>query len=467
MTLKDTEEVLQELEGMEEPSLAEFNVEFVSKLHSSGISRCLEAASKPFTVKSGNPQEIYFLEPLYVASVEIEFSRPLLGAVVEFSVHDSLSNRNIRKKVEQTALSQSTGFEANCVTSGISILLQPTMFELLGRRTVEVKKVTIRGYTPADYEVLTEALTKIQNLRVTALEEIAREKREIQSRETKVAERETAVERQEDLKAEELADLQREIDEADGELNDLQTKVVSARDDVSRAEARKQALTEQISVHEATVRSIEGEISSGKEKLRAVAVETSEKQSRLQELTSNVNLFSEEFKSFSDHGAKQARTFIWLSLIPLTIVGLLTIQLLVGAVDLSVKYVKEPNIDLLTVFVTRLPYLTVCASILAVCYSALMFLFRRISQIYAERLDFSKIGIVAKDVTSASAQGLQLADEELYEARTYLKIEMLKSYLSGNIGAFRYLQREKLEKKLSAIPVLPQLADDDAGNEEE
>jgi hypothetical protein len=62
--------------------------------------------------------------------------------------------------------------------------------------------------------------------------------------------------------------------------------------------------------------------------------------------------------------------------------------------------------------------------------------------IYAERLDFSKIGILAKDVASASVNGLILTDEQLYEARTCLKIEMLKSYLGGNIGTFTYAKRE-------------------------
>jgi hypothetical protein len=108
------------------------------------------------------------------------------------------------------------------------------------------------------------------------------------------------------------------------------------------------------------------------------------------------------------------------------------------------------------VFVTRLPYLTICGSILAVCYSALIFLFNRISIIYAERLDFSKIGIIAKDVASASANGLGFSDQELYEARTYLKIEMLKSYLGGNIGTFAYSKRElnsekEEEKKASRV----------------
>ncbi|MCY1547993.1 hypothetical protein D9M68_840790 [compost metagenome] len=97
------------------------------------------------------------------------------------------------------------------------------------------------------------------------------------------------------------------------------------------------------------------------------------------------------------------------------------------------------------------------------CYSALRFLFNRISAIYAERLDFAKIGIVAKDVAFASANGLVLSDRELYEARTYLKIEMLKSYLSGNIGVFAYAKRttklEELQDEDSTKPPTPAIHD--------
>jgi hypothetical protein len=104
----------------------------------------------------------------------------------------------------------------------------------------------------------------------------------------------------------------------------------------------------------------------------------------------------------------------------------------------------------MTVFVTRLPYLAVCGSILGICFTAIKFLFNRISIIYAERLDFAKIGILAKDVASASAHDISFVDEQLYEARTYLKIQMLKSYLSGNIGAFVYHPRKfEVENKAS------------------
>lgn len=441
MTLEIMDRSMQELVETQTTEFEVFSTEFISKL-SSGIVRCLDADRKPFSAKSGDPYEIIFLEPAYVATVEIEFSKPILGAEFELSIHDSLINRTVRKKLEQSSLSSTILFKVNCVTSGVSICLQPTYFELFRRRTLEVKKISILGFTAKDFETLTDSFTLVQGLRERAIEDVAREMSDLQSRQDNVQQRETTVTQLEANKKAELAELEANLEEAEEETTNATAKLVSLKDDIARAETRKQAVADQVSAHEATVRSIDGEVSKGKEQLRALAVDTSEAERRLRELTNNVNLFSEEFSSFSDHGAKQARTFIYLSIVPLAIIGILTAQLLMGAVDLSVKYVKEPNLDLITVFITRLPYLAVCGSILAVCYSALRFLFNRISVIYAERLDFSKIGIIAKDVASASANGLLLADEQLYEVRTYLKIEMLKSYLSGNIGAFTYAKRE-------------------------
>lgn len=441
MTLEITDGSLQ---GIEEIPAAEFYVfptDFVSKL-TGGIIRCLDPNGKPFSAKSGEPYEILFLEPAYVAVVEIELSKPVVGAEFKLSVHDALSNRILLKKIEQHSLSSKITFNINCITSGVSIYLQPNFFEIFQRRTLEIKKIGIFGFIPKDFESLNNSLTRLQSFRDIAIEEITREKKNLQERQEKVEQRETTVTQMEAKKNEELVELEERLEETEAAEGVANAKLLKLKDDIVREETRKQVLVDQISANEATVRSIEGEVSKGKEELRALAVGTSEAERRLRELTNNVNLFSEEFSSFSDHGAKQVKIFIWLSIVPLFIILVLTVQLLMGGVDLSVKYVKEPKLDLVTVFFTRLPYLFVCGSILAVCYSAIRFLFNRISVIYAERLDFSKIGIVAKDVASASANGLSMTDEQLYEARTYLKIEMLKSYLSGNIGAYTYAKRE-------------------------
>lgn len=456
MNLVATDQSLGDLSDLSSIELQPFPIEFISKL-SSGLTRCLNDDSKAFGVRSDTPYEILFVEPAYVATIEIEFSKPVLGASLELTVFDALSSKSVRKRLPQDLLSNKAVFKINSAASGFSLLLQPGLFEFLGRRTLDLKRIRIDGFSAADFVELTASLTEVQGLRKFAIEELTEEKRRLEVHNEKVAQRETAVAQLEKQKEEELADLDSHLSEAKEEMEGALTELTRLNSEITASQTRKQALVESVSVQEATVRSIDGEIAKGKEQLRALAVETSEKEHRLRELTSNVNLFSEEFSSFSDHGAKQARIFIGLSVIPLIIITILTAQLLLGAVDLSVKYVKEPNLDLMTVFVTRLPYLMICASILGVCYSIQRFLFDRISTIFAERLDFSKIGILAKDVASASAHGLQLADSELYEARTYLKIQMIKSYLSGSIGSFTYSKRQSVSDEPSG--------DSDSSNE--
>lgn len=447
MKLDITDAALMELAEMQVPDLVTFPTEFVSKL-SGGIARSLGADAKPFSIKSGNPHEITFLEPAYVATVEIEFSKPVAGAEIELTVHEAVHSRNVRRKLNHHTLSATASFAVSCVTSGISIYLQPSFFELFSKRTLEIKQIRIVGFNIKDFETLTHSLGRVIGLKQSTADELSREKTQLLALQNEIHDREVAVEELEGRKNAELETLQGELDGCQQAISKSNELLVTLKEDIARAEGRKQIVTDQVTANETTVRNIEGEITKGKQRLTELAVETSEKENRLRELSSNVNLFSEEFSSFSDHGAKQTKVFIGLSIVPLAIIVLLTAQLLMGAVDLSVKYVKEPDLDLLTIFVTRLPYLTVCGSILAVCYWAFDFLFNRISGIYAERLDFAKIGILAKDIASASANKLIYSDHDLYESRTYLKIEMLKAYLSGNIGTFTYAKR----KDIASLP---------------
>ncbi|UXC37885.1 hypothetical protein K6V71_04185 [Cupriavidus gilardii] len=442
MTIQAIDNIVEEIKKVPEPELTQFHTEFVSKL-SGGIVRCLDPDAKPYGIRAGEPYEILFREPVYVSSVEIVFTKSTVGANIELAISDALSAKIVRQRISEDSLADTVTFRINAVTSGVSIYLPNSYTELFRKKTLEVKLIRIAGFPAEDFTSLSSSLTRLLTLREAALEHLTAESNRLKDREEHVEQRETAVAQLEVQKAKELADLEAEVDEAKSDALEAKDALASLKEDIAKAGARKQVVQDQIAAQEASARSIDAEISKAKEQLTALASQTSEAERRLQQLTSNVNLFSEEFSSFSDHGAKQARTFLGLSIVPLVVIAALTLHLLLGAVDLSVKYTTEPNLDLLTVFVTRLPYLAVCASILGLCYSALQFLFRRISIIYAERLDFAKIGIIAKDVATASSVDLDMDDKQRYEARTFLKIELLRSYLSGNIGAFTYTKRSE------------------------
>lgn len=462
-----TDTSLDTIEDTIPPEMIVFPVEFFSK-GGSGITRCINDTAKPFSIRSGDAYPINFMEPAFVKSIEIKFTKAILGAEIEVSSYDTLSNKNISKKFNQASLSDTVIFQLNIVTTGASLHLPRGFFELFQRKTLEIVKISITGYIESDFQAIARSAERIENSKELAIAEISKRKSDLESLAQKIHSQEIAVNELEAMKNGELEEITESIKDATERNAEARQTLEALTREIQQAEIRRENIREQIVTTEASARAIDGEISKGKEQLTALAKSTSEAERKLNGLLNNANLFSEEFSSFAEHGARQARVFLLLSIVPLIIVSTLTLQLLSGAADLSVKYIKEPNLDLLTVFTTRIPYLLVCTSILAVCYSILKFLLNRISAIYAERLDFSKIGIIAKEVSTASASGLGLTHSQLLDARTYLKIEMLKSYLSGNIGTFTYprlngniIEKMKEIQRSRTLPAQPQMKPDD------
>jgi len=106
-----------------------------------------------------------------------------------------------------------------------------------------------------------------------------------------------------------------------------------------------------------------------------------------------------------------------------------------------------PNLDLLTIFTTRLPFVVVAVTLISSSFALIKFFLNRVIIIHKERLQLSKLAIIAKDVSTFSAAGLELSKQEQYEQRTCLKMQLLKSHLSEKIEEFEYEKKNtELEK---------------------
>ncbi|MGX9524735.1 hypothetical protein ACXHWJ_06375 [Alcaligenes nematophilus] len=441
MDIEKIEESIKDLEVIE---LNDFPIEMISK-ESGTILRCIKDDGRPYSIRVDEPYAIYFNEPAYVSDIQIVISDKVIGSSLKLKFFDSLSNKDVRVEIDKDLFSEEIRCDVERVVSGFSITLDNGFITLFKRKTLEIKKIIIWGYSRSDFEDISEKCKKILRLKDSAVKEVSDVRNRLEAEEKRLKEKEESLREYEKDKKNDIAALEAVVEQLSHESSLKSSFLEDLKIKINESESELYRLREQESTFQNNINSIEKETLQGKEELMLIMKNKAEMADRLKELTSNVNLFSEEFSSFSDHGAKQANIFIWLAIIPILVIVALTIHLLIGAVDLSVKYTKEPNIDVFTVFVTRLPYLMVCGSILAVCYSIVKFLFERVSEIYAERLDFSKIGIVAKDISYASASGLNMTDEQVYEAKTYAKIEILKSYLSGNIGKYTYKKRQVID----------------------
>lgn len=58
-----------------------------------------------------------------------------------------------------------------------------------------------------------------------------------------------------------------------------------------------------------------------------------------------------------------------------------------------------------------------------------------IIEINRQRLNLTKIGIIAKDISNAAEVGLDLNEVERYGLRVRLKMELLKDHLKGYISS--------------------------------
>lgn len=390
--IDNTVDLIKETDEFE---LDRFPANFVSK-YTGSISRCLDDGNKSFTIKSGEEYDILFGEPAYINDIEIIFTQSIFGLPIDIGIYDSLNGKNHSFKTKLNELNKIATVSPRIISTGFSIHLHPGIFEAIIRKRIDIEKIIVHGYFSSDFEVMSKSFRTIETHKENAISYIEKERERVAIKEDDINQKETRINTLEARKKDEIEKLENNIKEIKENYAAWEKDLSSLKNDIINSDTKKHQLIEQINQNETTKRNIDGEIASGKAQLEIIARKTKESEEKLKELTSNVNLFSEEFASFSTHGARQTTVFICLSLIPLIIIALLTFQLLNGAVDLSVKYSQDPNIDLLTIFVTRIPYILVCGSILTVCYSLTKFLFNRISYIYAEKLDFSKISIIAK-----------------------------------------------------------------------
>jgi len=110
-----------------------------------------------------------------------------------------------------------------------------------------------------------------------------------------------------------------------------------------------------------------------------------------------------------------------------------------GAVDLTQLWKEQENVSISTVFLTRIPFVIIALALLEVCGYVVGRLFSGIIRINRQRLSLSKLSIVARDVSVAAAQNLELDSDQMYENEVRLKMELLRGHMTDDLGAeFEY-----------------------------
>ena len=178
----------------------------------------------------------------------------------------------------------------------------------------------------------------------------------------------------------------------------------------------------------------------------------------LKKLQDDINKFPAEFSGFLEQGGKNINRYAAFTIIPLFLIVGLTIILFTGAADLSVQYKSMKPFDIYTMLASRLPFTLISGAIIFASYRLAKFLIEEIMKITRQRLNLTRISIIAKEVSETSLVGLDLTEVEKAEIQTKLKMDILKSHLK-TIVADDYENKIELSvwEKFKSRKVIPKV----------
>ncbi|MEQ8432175.1 MAG: hypothetical protein RLN94_05645 [Roseovarius sp.] len=265
-------------------------------------------------------------------------------------------------------------------------------------------------------------------------------------------------------KADIVADSQRAIDGADeannklnvlrGERDHLSKNIADAKvtvtelnNNIGRLTEERNALVADVKKREESLATIGEQEVVVEERLKernaersALATEIADMKQELRSLQDDINMFPTEISGFVSQAAQNTKSYWWLALVPIGLLVIMAALLVVNAANLTTVIDEHENARIFSILATRIPYVLITTAIIGAAYKLAAMLIREVMRINQQRLNLSKISIIATDVSKASEEGLEsLTDEDIFALRTRLKMDMLrdhmKDYLSKDFAA--------------------------------
>lgn len=304
-----------------------------------------------------------------------------------------------------------------------------------------IEAVAVEGFTLSWLDDVRSQLSDLNGAKASAIREAqkiidsaAEKAAQIQSQETKISEQ-----------AKKIEENKASIEQLEQDLVKQKTTRDKIQQDISDRKAEQSALQTHLEKQEATIEQRTAE----RERL---GKEINDRTAELKSLESDIYLFPSELGKFAKQGGKD-KAFYWkLAAIPLVVITAIAAQLLFNAVHLSTVFNEPDNARVFSIFVTRLPYVVVATAIIAAMLKLAYALISEIIRIDKQTRSLAKISIVATDVSAASADNLNLSDEEEYHLRTALKMDLLREHLKTYLpDDFKYEGSERVRSRLEFL----------------
>lgn len=311
-----------------------------------------------------------------------------------------------------------TTFIINEICNSISFRPPKTYFSNRAITSVE-----IYGFQSYEIEKFFQFANSIESIKVDALADINDKQAKYQAIIERAAKAET------------------EVSNARKELSELKSQADRQRSSIKRLESQRDDLTVKVEAQNARLdtnrsdlETLRSDIESTTKNRNLLNTEVAEKTNELANLRANIDLFPSELDSFVKQGSKNNMVYFWLALVPIIVIGATFVLLVSGAVNLTTLITEKTDVNIEALIASRLPYVFVSLAIITACYKIARAFIVEVMRVNEQRLNLTKISIIAKDVSNASEADLNIDDTTKYHLRLILKMDMLKDHMKGYIS---------------------------------
>ncbi|MCP1508267.1 putative coiled-coil protein SlyX [Pseudomonas marginalis] len=175
--------------------------------------------------------------------------------------------------------------------------------------------------------------------------------------------------------------------------------------------------------------------------------------SELKKLASDKSLISDEYGPYVKEGRSQAMIYVFVVIFPLLAIIFSVYELYAGASKILTTDYKTAT-DILASFTLRIPFAAVFGLAIYYSWKLTSSIILKIFTIHSDRLTLAKLLVLAREAVHSSARNLDLSNETILQEQLRLKIEVLKSHLSKDLGTnFDYnpVQTKKQQKPTEAV----------------
>ena len=325
----------------------------------------------------------------------------------------------------------------------------------------KIKKIDILGYENTDFEEISRHINeyiKFQHDVGEIYDALEHEHQEHIQKVVLLKEEIEVFEKEADAVTEKYMTIDGSFKELTGKYAELKTKKSDITNEIKTLETEKTEKTTEL-----------GELVS----------QVKTEQNNLHQITEDKDFIDQVMTAYVKQSNSDSRWYLLIALIPLIIIAYTTFLLVNGTYNLTTVYNQDPalnfaiskhtqhngevlpssklkddlndsvitdteaqkrdvsisdNIDISSIFWTRIPFVVIMLSLLVLCYKIIYFMAEKIIFIHNQRRAFTKLFILAKEVVDKSVEGEDLDIYERIDLRTKLKMNLLREYIKGSIN---------------------------------